>query len=108
MLECGVGAASHRTKYYMEKAYDTYIIQDFDRDDNPIGDPSYNYTKLDSDRWYKGNLKWSPAVRLGGKICFPLSRAMDYGITLGAGYVYLPMNHQYSSWDVNVGLLWMF
>lgn len=32
----------------------------------------------------------------------------DNAITLGGGYTYLPMNHEYSSWDVTAGFCWYF
>lgn len=109
MLEAGIGGAYQQKRYYMS---DTYTVTKTTTINNLtgelIGKPQYEYNSLGQDKWYKGENKWSLAIRLGAKFFIPLDNFGEYSITLGGGYTYLPMNHKYSSYDVTVGFCWYF
>lgn len=109
MLEAGIGCAYHQKRYYMS---DTYKITTTTITNNQtgelIGEPTYKYESLGMDHWYRDSSKYSLALRLGAKFFIPLDYYWDNAITLGGGYTYLPMNHEYSSWDVTAGFCWYF
>ncbi len=111
MLEAGVGAGYHKGKYKMPHTYN--IIKTITTNlttGELLGEPKYQYQKIDGSKWYSGKSKWSPAFRLGAKFLIPIDGFSSYSsaITLGGGYTYLPNNNEFSSWDVNVGYTWFF
>ena len=109
MLEGGLGAAFHKKRYYMPN---TYTITKKTITNNLtgelIGEPKYEYTSNGEDKWYKSGEKWSPAIRLGTRFFIPLDRWNEYSLTFGGGYTYLPINNEFSSWDISLGFCWYF
>lgn len=89
MIEAGFGAAFHQKHYTLESTSTSAIIT------------SYN-----SSNCYKGASEWSPAMRLGTKFFIPLDGWYKYFLVAGGGYTYLPMNHNFSSWDASIGICW--
>ena len=69
-----------------------------------LRDPVYTYTPLPASRWYKGDPTWTLALRLGGKVMIPIDGFMSTSITIGGGYIYLPFQHNHSTWDVALGI----
>lgn len=102
MLEVGIGAAWHRDKYYMENTYK--VIETIKGEESPI----YDYSPQNVSHLYKGKVKCSPAIRLGANFMIPFNRDYDFGLTIGGGYIYLPMNHRSSSWDASLGFIWNY
>lgn len=102
MLEVGIGAAWHQDKYYMENTYK--VIETIKGEESPI----YDYSPQNVSHLYKGKVKCSPAIRLGVNFMIPFNRDYDFGLTIGGGYIYLPMNHRSSSWDASLGFIWSY
>ena len=102
VLEAGIGAAWHRDKYYMENTYE--VIETIKGEESPI----YDYLPQSDSHLYKGKVKCSPAIRLGVNFMIPFNRDYDFGLTIGGGYIYLPMNHRSSSWDASLGFIWSY
>ena len=102
VLEAGVGAAWHRDKYYMENTY--RVIETIKGEESPV----YDYSPQSDSHLYEGKVKCSPAIRLGANFMIPFNRDYDLGLTIGGGYIYLPMNHRCSSWDANLGFIWTY
>lgn len=102
MLEVGIGAAWHQDKYYMENTYK--VIETIKGEESPI----YEYSPQNVSHLYKGKVKCSPAIRLGVNFMIPFNRDYDFGLTIGGGYIYLPMNHRSSSWDASLGFIWSY
>lgn len=102
MLEAGIGAAWHQDKYYMENTYK--VIETIKGEESPI----YDYSPQNVSHLYKGKVKCSPAIRLGVNFMIPFNRDYDFGLTIGGGYIYLPMNHRSSSWDASLGFIWSY
>lgn len=102
MLEVGIGAAWHQDKYYMENTYE--VIETIKGEESPI----YDYSPQNVSHLYKGKVKCSPAIRLGVNFMIPFNRDYDFGLTIGGGYIYLPMNHRSSSWDASLGFIWSY
>lgn len=102
MLEVGIGAAWHQDKYYMENTYK--VIETIKGEESPI----YDYSPQNVSHLYKGKVKCSPAIRLGVNFMIPFNRDYDFGLTIGGGYIYLPMNHRSISWDASLGFIWSY
>lgn len=101
VLEVGIGAAWHQDKYYMENTYK--VIETIKGEESPI----YDYSPQNVSHLYKGKVKCSPAIRLGVNFMIPFNH-YDFGLTIGGGYIYLPMNHRSSSWDASLGFIWSY
>lgn len=102
MLEVGIGAAWHQDKYYMENTYK--VLETIKGEESPI----YDYSLQNVSHLYKGKVICSPAIRLGANFMIPFNRDYDFGLTIGGGYIYLPMNHRSSSWDASLGFIWSY
>lgn len=105
MIEAGIGAARINSRYYMPNVY--YITKTTITNDltgEPVVDPVYNYESLPGiSKWYKGSPQWTLALRLGGKIFIPLDGFYENSLTIGGGYIYLPMQNKHSTWDATIG-----
>lgn len=105
MIEAGIGAASLNSRYYMQTVYN---ITETTFTDNLTGesifDPVIEYHSLPGiSKWYKDSPIWTLALRLGGKIYIPFDGFYENSLTIGGGYIYLPMQNRHSSWDITVG-----
>lgn len=104
ILETGLGFASHRDYIYMPNYYGIIKSVVVNTDTGEIlADNSPNYQKVEKSRWYKGEIKWSPALRLGTKTNIPIFKDYDLYLTLGGGYTFLFNNSKFSSWDLSIG-----
>lgn len=109
MLEAGVGAAYHQKRHYMSNAYNiekTTITNNLTGE--LVEEPTLKYTKSGVDKWYRDTAQWSLAIRFGTRFYIPLKGDFDDScFSIGGGYTYLPMNNQFSSWDVSIGFTWV-
>ena len=106
VFETGFGLFKHSVKHYMPYSYAIRkTVKTNTSTGEVVGEPEYNYTRINSSHWYKDNTL-SPAMRLGMKVLIPLGKYKENCITLGGGYTIPFGNTEFGSWDATVGIAW--
>lgn len=104
MFDLGLGVGIHDDKYYMPN---TYTVVQTITTNKQTGEQktNYTYTKNEDHGWYREteSNKYSPAIRLGVRCFIPMDKFKDTSLTLGLGYIYVPIISRISSWDISIG-----
>ena len=105
-LEFGCGAARLQDRYHMENTY-LYTVTSITNDltGEYISSPVTEYRPSSKiSKWYVGDVNWTFAMRFGGRVLIPLDGFDQWSLTLGGGYIYMPFQHKYSTWDASIGI----